>query len=136
MFWFLEIFENSRVPLEGMYKTTMESMDTINPVVLQFIKMNLGVVDYLECRRVDDELMFEDYQPKLGDEVPSRDRGQQLQPMGNEALLVDIHTMHMEIRDGFRHVHSWMQSVDTQMQSMATWMKGMDSRVDSLALQS
>lgn len=37
----MRIFQASEVPLEGLYRTTVESMNTITPVVLRFITMDL-----------------------------------------------------------------------------------------------
>lgn len=71
-----KIFEDSGVPLEGMYRTNMKSIDTITSTIFRFIKMNLGVAAHLQSRKVDEELIFKDYQPELGEEVPSGDKRQ------------------------------------------------------------
>lgn len=37
---FMQIFEDVGVPLDGAFRSHLEPMDTITPVVLKFIKLN------------------------------------------------------------------------------------------------
>lgn len=79
---------------------------------------------------MDEDCTFEDYQSEADEGGPST--GQQTHQYDIEALRADMEAIDTELRNGFQHVHTWMKSVDAQMQGMANWIQGMDVHLQSI----